>query len=322
MTIKLIPSDSEDIIEVSIDIAYMLPTIKDRVEKQEIIHLHNVKKLVLIKIIDYCKHYLENPLHIPRKSGDVLNPWEKTFLTVNQEFLFDLVTASHDLKIIYLYNICCYTLGFVAEYNIQNIRSNIVYDVLPRKEQEWCEVRPTIKLIPSDVLLRKEDEWCEVIPTIKLIQSDVLPKQVIKENSWCDMTIVKLIPSDCEDEIEVSIDIANMSPTIKNMIDLQGNIPIRLHDVKKLVLLKIIDYCKYYFRTFPHPSRDLKNDMTPWEKTFLTVPQQLLTDLTKASDYLKIIPLRDICCCTVANMIKGRTPEEVRKIFNIEKSIY
>ncbi|XP_043925835.1 S-phase kinase-associated protein 1 [Protopterus annectens] len=40
--------------------------------------------------------------------------------------------------------------------------------------------------------------------------------------------------------------------------------------------------------------------------------------LFKAANYLDIKGLLDVTCKTVANMIKGKTPEEIRKTFNIK----
>ena len=38
----------------------------------------------------------------------------------------------------------------------------------------------------------------------------------------------------------------------------------------------------------------------------------------QASNYLDIKPLLDVGCKTVANMIKGKSPDEIRKTFNIQ----
>lgn len=39
---------------------------------------------------------------------------------------------------------------------------------------------------------------------------------------------------------------------------------------------------------------------------------------SKAANYLDIKALLDVGCKTVANMIKGKSPEEIRKTFNIQ----
>lgn len=40
--------------------------------------------------------------------------------------------------------------------------------------------------------------------------------------------------------------------------------------------------------------------------------------LFQAANYLNIKGLLDLTCQTVADMIKGKTPEEIRKTFNIK----
>ena len=43
-----------------------------------------------------------------------------------------------------------------------------------------------------------------------------------------------------------------------------------------------------------------------------------ISDIIQAANYLDIKGLLDVTCKTVANMIKGKTPEEIRKTFNIK----
>ena len=40
--------------------------------------------------------------------------------------------------------------------------------------------------------------------------------------------------------------------------------------------------------------------------------------IIKAANYLDIKPLLDLTCKTVANMIKNKSPEEIRSTFNIQ----
>ena len=42
---------------------------------------------------------------------------------------------------------------------------------------------------------------------------------------------------------------------------------------------------------------------------------------SQAANYLNIKGLLDLTCQTVADMIKGKTPEEIRKIFNINEKL-
>jgi len=44
----------------------------------------------------------------------------------------------------------------------------------------------------------------------------------------------------------------------------------------------------------------------------------VLMTVLQAANYLDIKALLDVGCKTVANMIKGKSPEEIRKTFNIQ----
>ena len=141
-------------------------------------------------------------------------------------------------------------------------------------------------------------------------------------------TKVKLQPSDDANAVEeVALEVANMSTTIKNMLeDFGGEIPdmaIPLHNVTSNVLKKVVEYCNHHIQN-PTPKSDENkddkrtDDISAWDKQFCSVDQATLFELILAANYLDIKPLLDLTCKTVANMIKGKTPEEIRKTFNIK----
>jgi S-phase kinase-associated protein 1 len=54
-----------------------------------------------------------------------------------------------------------------------------------------------------------------------------------------------------------------------------------------------------------------------WYAKFINVDQEMLFELISAANYMNIKPLLDLTCATVAGMIKGKTPEEIRRHFSI-----
>ena len=55
-----------------------------------------------------------------------------------------------------------------------------------------------------------------------------------------------------------------------------------------------------------------------WDKEFVKVDDEMLFNLILAANYLDIKALLDLTCKTVADEIKGKTPEEIRIRFNIK----
>ncbi|KAH8203438.1 hypothetical protein TruAng_002422 [Truncatella angustata] len=93
--------------------------------------------------------------------------------------------------------------------------------------------------------------------------------------------------------------------------------------VTEPVLRKVIEWCEHH-RQDPAPTNEDDNDnrkktteIDEWDQKFMQVDQEMLFEIILASNYLDIKPLLDVGCKTVANMIKGKSPEEIRKTFNI-----
>jgi len=127
--------------------------------------------------------------------------------------------------------------------------------------------------------------------------------------------------------VAVDRDVAERSVLIKNLIEDMGEealtAPIPIPNVNEPVLRKVIEWCEHH-RTDPPQANDDENDnrkkttdIDEWDQKFMQVDQEMLFEIILASNYLDIKALLDVGCKTVANMIKGKSPEEIRKTFNI-----
>lgn len=128
--------------------------------------------------------------------------------------------------------------------------------------------------------------------------------------------------------IEVDRKVAERSMLIKTlMIDLRKeeieSAQIPIPNVNESVLKKVLEWCEHHKDDAPvssdddSDSRKKTTDIEEWDQKFMQVDQEMLFEIILASNYLDIKPLLDVGCKTVANMIKGKSPEEIRKTFNI-----
>ncbi|KAL5717908.1 suppressor of kinetochore protein mutant [Ranunculus cassubicifolius] len=116
---------------------------------------------------------------------------------------------------------------------------------------------------------------------------------------------------------EVEESVVSASETIKNIIEddcSDSGIPIP--NVTGSILAKVIEYCKKHVGVEDaHANKD--EELKNWDAEFMKIDQAVLFDLIMAANYLNVKGLLDLSCQTVADMIKGKTPEEIRKTFNI-----
>lgn len=62
-------------------------------------------------------------------------------------------------------------------------------------------------------------------------------------------------------------------------------------------------------------------DITPWDIEFLKVDTSTLCELLEAANYLDNKGLRVVVAKTFANLIKGKTTQELRDVFDIEDDL-
>ncbi|KAM0049180.1 putative S-phase kinase-associated protein [Helianthus debilis subsp. tardiflorus] len=100
-----------------------------------------------------------------------------------------------------------------------------------------------------------------------------------------------------------------------------ANTTVPLPNVTSMIISKVIEYCKKHVESAKNEDKKTaEEDLKNFDSEFVKVDKDTLFDLILASaaNYLNIKSLLDLTCQTAADMIKGKTPEEVRKTFNIK----
>ncbi|XBW35583.1 hypothetical protein QEN19_001157 [Hanseniaspora menglaensis] len=111
----------------------------------------------------------------------------------------------------------------------------------------------------------------------------------------------------------------------------QENIVIPIPNVRSSILTKIIKWLEHHKKdpvisfsssnnTSSTSTDDLRrtDPLDEWDKQFFTMDQEMMYEIILASNYLNIPQLLDSGCKMIANMIRGKSAEEIRQIFNIE----
>jgi len=136
-------------------------------------------------------------------------------------------------------------------------------------------------------------------------------------------------------EFAVTREAAKMSGLIKDMLDdhegeEQTVIPVP--NVNGKTLKYVIQYIEHHFNNRAEPiEKPLKGKVddviSEWDKKYLYTElvkgadekqHELLIDVIMAANFLNIKDQLDLTCACVASMIKGKTPEQIRALFNIE----
>ncbi|CAG2214790.1 CBF3D [Mytilus edulis] len=126
---------------------------------------------------------------------------------------------------------------------------------------------------------------------------------------------------------EIDLDIAKkfgkLVPVLQELLN--DDKPLTIKTINSGTLKKIITWCTYHKGRSPPPEDDdnrMKHsteEVSSWDDKFLQEDgQAALFDLISAAHTLDIDGLLDVACKVVATMIKGKAPEEIRKVFNIK----
>jgi S-phase kinase-associated protein 1 len=70
-------------------------------------------------------------------------------------------------------------------------------------------------------------------------------------------------------------------------------------------------------RAQPLKSTDMHQVVPKWDADFIDLDHNTLFEVVLAANYMDIQPLLNLGCAKVASLLKDKTPEEIRKTFNI-----
>ena len=163
------------------------------------------------------------------------------------------------------------------------------------------------------------------------------------------MSVAVFCTDDPDRVVQIPLDLVKLSGMLRNMIEDVGDwdstsASFPLHNVRHETLLNVIQCWEHArTKTLPaaEPAKDEDKDersamddpaaepaknkdkderyaMDDWEKAFLgkLEPPQLL-ELILAANYLDAKDLLHMTCTAVADALAGKTPEEIRKLYNI-----
>lgn len=134
---------------------------------------------------------------------------------------------------------------------------------------------------------------------------------------------VSLKACDSDKCIEVSLAVAQMSDTVKIMLEDFGNSTetqtIPMTDINYETLSKVVQYCEHHVDDVKPEDEKVNrnNTISEWDQEFYKVDQALLFKIILAANFLHIKSLLELGCKTVANSMKGKSTEELRTMFGI-----
>ncbi|KAL3323709.1 hypothetical protein AABB24_038057 [Solanum stoloniferum] len=122
-----------------------------------------------------------------------------------------------------------------------------------------------------------------------------------------------ILKSSDGDEFEIEESVAVQSGTIKNMIDDDYTL-IPLPNVNTQTLIEIIEYMKKHGEKIDSNEEEIEE----FDKEFMKDKSyQNMFRLVIAANYLHISDLMNLLCQTIADRIKNKSVNAVRKIFDI-----
>uniref|UniRef100_A0A0D9XG48 SKP1-like protein n=1 Tax=Leersia perrieri TaxID=77586 RepID=A0A0D9XG48_9ORYZ len=221
----------------------------------------------------------------------------------------------------------------MAEVNVVTLRSN---------DSEVFEVAKAVAMQSRTIKHMVEDKCADSEIPLHNVSAKILYKDELRafdakfvkvdQDTLFDLILVNVVSlrSNDGEVFKVAKVVAMQSQTIKHMVeDKCADSEIPLHNVSAKILCKVIEYCKNHAEVHGGAAagattvavgaaKSVQDELRAFDAEFIKVDQDTLFELILAANYLDIKGLLHLTCETVAGMIKGKTPDEIRTTFNIK----
>ena len=124
--------------------------------------------------------------------------------------------------------------------------------------------------------------------------------------------------------IPIKLSAAKKSKFIYNYINDYPNSELYLKDIKYSTIIKLKEYLEHYDDNTPKkiemplPNKDFKECIDEWDYNFINFDIEIILELMVAANFLDINSLLDLTSAKIASLIKGKNPDEIRRILNME----
>ena len=140
------------------------------------------------------------------------------------------------------------------------------------------------------------------------------------------MSINLVLTSADNQKIQLDFKSAERSQLLKDLlVNNKDNKEILLPDIKYNILKKVVEYLTYYKDKElsqipkPLPSANLNEFINEWDVNFInSMELDDLFDLINAANDMKINSLLELACAKISSLMKGKSAQEIRAIFNID----
>lgn len=125
-------------------------------EEEQEVPIMEVEHNILVKVIEFCKHYLDDnmaEIEKPLKSKEmsaVVSEWYAQYIDIDQQTLFAVILAANYMEIQPLLDLSCAKVAtMIKGKSPEEIRQtfNIVNDFTPEEEKQ----------------IREENKWCDEV---------------------------------------------------------------------------------------------------------------------------------------------------------------